>query len=109
MRTHAGEKNVLLPGVWKKIFRCQLPDHAHANTHWGKTSFLPEMWKKIYPITSPVHAHANTYWRKTLMLPGVRKKVFGCWLLSFLCANTHCIENHFVASGVERSFNVHVT
>jgi len=107
MRTHTGGK----PKSTSPL------NQSHANLivqpitcePYRKTLLLPEMWKKIYLITSPDHAHANTYWRKTTMLPGVRKKVFGCWLLSFLCANTDCIENHFVASGVERSFTVHAT
>jgi len=43
------------------------------------------------------------------MFPGVRKTILGCCLFSFSYVNTHCIENQFVASGVEYSLTDHVT
>ena len=157
-------KTILLPGVRKKIFTGRRPNHAHANTYWRKNLLLPGMWKtnsqsstwpricentletnlivaspvlivfpspaawpstcehtleknlidarsvkKNFPVKPPDHAHANTYLRKIIMFPEVRKTNFGCWLLCFSCDNTHCIENHFVASRVEYSLTVHVT
>ena len=43
------------------------------------------------------------------MLPGVWKMIFGCSLFCFSYANTLCIENYFIASGVEYSFTDDMT
>ena len=42
------------------------------------------------------------------MFPGVQKTIFGCWLLSLSYDNTHCVENHYIASSVEYSLTVHM-
>ena len=91
MRRHTGE-NILLQGVWKKIFRCQHSNEAHANTHWRKIFLLAGVWKMIFRCQQLDRAHANTYWRKTFLLPGVWKKIFHCQQAEHENSNILCVK-----------------
>ena len=58
---HTPEKDLLLSGMWIKLFCCQHIDQAHANTYWRKTLLLSGVWKTFLWRQKPEGAHANTY------------------------------------------------
>jgi len=76
MKSHLERKQHCCNECGKKCFPCPPLDQSHANTHWRTNLLLPGVWKKIFGSKHHNEAHTNTHWRKTSLLPGVWKKIF---------------------------------